>query len=235
MTDHNHHKQPDSVSRRARAQIAALFYERMMLVLLALLVLMLFVVPVLADTVIEGRLLVDLMLTAVLIVGTLAVSANRTLMWILAACSAVALALRWSEWILPLGLLAPVRDASVLLSLLVMSVAVGINVFGPDSNVMNRLIGAIVLYLLVAMMWASAYLIVSFADPSAFSKPTQPETPTLQWLYFSFTTLTTLGYGDIVPVSRLARSLAMVEALIGQLYPAVILARLVSVDLSNRP
>ena len=49
-----------------------------------------------------------------------------------------------------------------------------------------------------------------------------------RWVYFSFVTLTTVGYGDISPVARAARSLAMLEALIGQLYPAVILARLVS-------
>ncbi|KDP86646.1 hypothetical protein CF70_006185 [Cupriavidus sp. SK-3] len=48
------------------------------------------------------------------------------------------------------------------------------------------------------------------------------------WIYFSFVTLTTLGYGDITPVAHAAKSLAILEALIGQLYPAIVLARLVS-------
>jgi hypothetical protein len=48
------------------------------------------------------------------------------------------------------------------------------------------------------------------------------------WVYFSFSTLTTVGYGDITPVARVARSLSNMEALIGQLYPAIVLARLVS-------
>ena len=53
-------------------------------------------------------------------------------------------------------------------------------------------------------------------------------------MYFSFVTLTTVGYGDIVPVHRVARSLATAEALTGQLYIAVLLARLVSLEVSGR-
>jgi hypothetical protein len=52
--------------------------------------------------------------------------------------------------------------------------------------------------------------------------------------YFSFTTLTTLGYGDILPVSPVARSLATSEALFGQLYPAVMIARLISLEILGR-
>ena len=54
-----------------------------------------------------------------------------------------------------------------------------------------------------------------------------------EWVYFSFVTLTTVGYGDITPVAQGARSLAMLEALVGQLYPAVIIARLVSLQTSS--
>ena len=53
-------------------------------------------------------------------------------------------------------------------------------------------------------------------------------------LYFSFSTLTTLGYGDIVPLHPLARNLANLEAVIGQLYPATLLARLVSLEIEHR-
>ncbi len=58
---------------------------------------------------------------------------------------------------------------------------------------------------------------------------------TLQpWLYFSFVTLTTMGYGDITPIHPAARSLAVLEALVGQLYPAILLARLVSLEVQSR-
>ena len=52
--------------------------------------------------------------------------------------------------------------------------------------------------------------------------------------YFSFVTLTTLGYGDTVPVHPVARSLAIAEALVGQLYPAILIGRLVSLQISAR-
>lgn len=219
------------LSRRAREQLALLFYQRMMLVLLALLATMIFVVPVLTESVTVGRLAVDVMLSAILIVGTLAVSANRSALWVLGCFSLVALVLRWSEWVVPLGLLPLVRDASIMLTLLVMAVAVGMNVFGAQGDVLNRLIGAIVLYLLIATFWSLGYLMLSHQNPKSFSVPTPEQVPMMQWLYFSFSTLTTVGYGDITPVSRAARSLAMVEALLGQLYPAIILAKLVSAEM----
>jgi hypothetical protein len=53
-------------------------------------------------------------------------------------------------------------------------------------------------------------------------------------IYFSFATLTTVGYGDIVPVDPFARSLANMESIIGQLYPATLLARLVTLELESR-
>jgi Ion channel len=61
------------------------------------------------------------------------------------------------------------------------------------------------------------------------------EDPTIAaMVYFSFTTLTTLGYGDIVPLHPYARGLANIEAMIGQLYPAILIARLVSLELGDR-
>jgi voltage-gated potassium channel Kch len=53
-------------------------------------------------------------------------------------------------------------------------------------------------------------------------------------LYYSFVTLTTVGYGDVTPLAPAARSLAITEALIGQLFPAVLIARLVSMELASK-
>jgi Ion channel len=65
----------------------------------------------------------------------------------------------------------------------------------------------------------------------SWSKGEPPEVPKAQLGYFSFTTLTTLGFGDILPVSPLARSLAMLEGLVGQLFPVILIARLVAMEL----
>jgi hypothetical protein len=58
--------------------------------------------------------------------------------------------------------------------------------------------------------------------------------PMPRLIYFSFVTLTTVGYGDMAPIHPLTRSLATLEALVGQLYPAILIARLVSLELHAR-
>jgi len=85
-------------------------------------------------------------------------------------------------------------------------------------------------YLLLALWWTAAYTLVGRWVPGSFAglPPDAKEIQGFEALYFSLITLTTVGYGDIAPVSRPARMLAMVEALTGTLYLAVLVARLVS-------
>jgi hypothetical protein len=96
----------------------------------------------------------------------------------------------------------------------------------------QRIEGAVAAYLLLGLVWASAYRLVSLQIPDAFTGavPHQDEL-SAGWVYYSFVTLTTMGYGDITPVAPMARSLAVLEALTGQLYPAILLGRLVSLQL----
>ena len=71
-------------------------------------------------------------------------------------------------------------------------------------------------------------------EPGSFSlEPSATSNPQI-WMYFSFVTLTTVGYGDITPVSSVARTLAILEALTGQLDPASLLARLVALEVGSR-
>ncbi len=91
-------------------------------------------------------------------------------------------------------------------------------------------------YLLLGILWTLFYIPLAVMRPDAFLfNVTSPGTPLQDSLfYFSFVTLTTLGYGDIVPVSPLARSLAILEALTGVLFLAVLISRLVGSYNSNR-
>ncbi len=98
-----------------------------------------------------------------------------------------------------------------------------------DTRVNNEtLSGALDAYLLAGLAWAFAYSGIHATHPNAF---TGIETPTefSVWVYFSFVTMTTLGYGDISPAVEVTRSLAIAEALAGQIYLVVIVARLVSI------
>jgi len=100
-----------------------------------------------------------------------------------------------------------------------------------NSDVTNDTIrGAFCAYLLMGLAWASAYQLVALFQPGAINFGTGPEiTETQNFTYYSFVVLTTLGFGDITPVSGVARSLTWIEAVVGQLFIATIIARLVGV------
>jgi Ion channel len=126
------------------------------------------------------------------------------------------------------------RALTTLSAFLLLAIAVGINVFAFGHAVSDRVFGAVVLYLLLGILWAVAYQLVARLSPGAFAGHTDAGGELAEWAYFSFVTLTTVGYGDITPVALGARSLAILEALVGQLYPAVIIARLVSLQVGSK-
>ena len=98
-----------------------------------------------------------------------------------------------------------------------------------------RIQGAIAAFLLLGTAWGMVYGALHALDPGAFSvPPSEAGSLPATLLYFSFTTLTTLGYGDVTPVSPVARALANAEALTGLLYPAILISRLVTMELAHR-
>jgi hypothetical protein len=103
-------------------------------------------------------------------------------------------------------------------------------VFDREVLTSDRLWGAAATYLMIGVLWSFLYAIVDRAGAASFSIRGSPASMDLtDLLYFSFSTLTTTGFGDIVPVTRLARSAAVVESIIGQLFLAILIARLVGV------
>lgn len=110
-------------------------------------------------------------------------------------------------------------------------------VYAPGRITSRRLQGALVVYLNLALIFASAFSLIWELRPGAFANlslaaggPAVLDAMT----YFSLTTLTTTGYGDIVPVDPFARSLANLEAVLGQFYLAITVARLVTLELEGR-
>lgn len=118
-----------------------------------------------------------------------------------------------------------------------LSVVVARAVFAPGRVTFHRLLGAILLYLDIGFIFAALFSLTALTSAGAFTgiAPMQDDLATAAtWIYFSLVTLTSVGYGDIAPVHPLARSLANIEAIIGQLYPATLLARLVTLELESR-
>lgn len=124
-----------------------------------------------------------------------------------------------------------------MLSFGLLAFAVLRQTLAPGRVTLRRIEGAIAAYLLIGLIFAGAYELVGALAPGAFLRNGAPmATHALggDFVFFSFVTLTTTGYGDMVPVHPVARSLALLEAITGQLFLAVVLARLVSLEIADR-
>ena len=123
---------------------------------------------------------------------------------------------------------------TVLVTALVMS-----RTFAPGRVTAHRVQGAVLVYLNVAALCTIAFDVLATHAPGAIASTTggmlstDPRARMAELSYFSLATITTTGYGDLVPVHPLARSLANLEALFGQLFPATLLARLVALHLAH--
>ena len=127
--------------------------------------------------------------------------------------------------------------ASWLITGVTLSIVVARAVFAPGKVTYHRVIGAVLLYLSIGLIFVALFCFVALRIPNAFTGlgPLRDNLAVAgNLIYFSFVTLTSVGYGDIVPLHPFARGLANVEAIIGQLYPATLLARLVTLQLEGR-
>lgn len=122
-----------------------------------------------------------------------------------------------------------------LIFAITLSWVVARQVFAAGRVTYHRIVGAILLYFLISLIFVALYLIVGQAIPKAFSGVAIEDSTALasNLIYFSFVTLTSTGYGDIFPVHPIARSLCNLESIVGQLYPAILLARLVTQELGD--
>jgi hypothetical protein len=106
-------------------------------------------------------------------------------------------------------------------------------VFAPGRITYHRIMGAILLYLTIGVTFVALYTFIGLLIPDSFSGMSLKDSPTFAstMVYFSFGTLTTAGSADISPLHPIARSLTNLEAMIGQLYPATLLARIVTLEI----
>jgi hypothetical protein len=172
----------------------------------------------------------------VVIGGVTIISTSRlalALMGIAIAANALVFVLRLypPAWAYNLHLLA----GAWLVITITLGAVVARAVFGRGRVTYHRIVGAVLLYLLVAVGFASLFAFVGLTIPDAFKGLAFKDDAALtsELLYLSMVSLTSTGYGDIVPVHPMARTLCNLEAVVGQLYPATLLARLVTLELRN--
>jgi hypothetical protein len=179
-----------------------------------------------------GDIIVSILLSLVLISAVLAVSNRRSTLVVAVLLAIPAIIGRWIDHFRP----HIVPPAVFLIAGLVLVAFVVINLLrfvlrAPSVNA-EVLCAGISAYLMLGLAWTMAYWLVDQLTPGgAFSFNTNAGTRSMNGFtgfYFSFITLSTVGYGDITPVSRIARWLSAMEAMTGLLYVAVLIARLVA-------
>jgi len=186
-----------------------------------------------------GKFLVLIFFSLILISGATFVLDKRILRIFILGSVLLNLVLHWVTYIMDVAGFASWVVFSDFICCGMLAVIVLLQVFREGPITIHRITGAIAVYLLIGLMWAFVYQLIALQSPAAFKLPASMGTysaDTLQsnLLYFSFVTLTTLGYGDILAVHPSARMLVMLEALTGQLFPAILLARLVSLEIMHR-
>lgn len=172
----------------------------------------------------------DAAFAVVLLTGVLALSEHGLAWRLLMAAALVAIGVVLANWMVPVA--DPVIRVAELVAVLLLVLVVLGQTFRAGPVTSHRIQGGIAAYLLLGLMWAVAYALVETLHPGSFSGAIGVAGGHRAWTYFSFVTLTTVGYGDILPVSPAARSLAVLEAVTGPLYIAILLARLVSLAMT---
>ena len=177
-------------------------------------------------------------LSLALFAGILTMVKQKTLRWISIVVLAVAIAFKSATLVskAPWLIMGDTLFTFFTLSALVYVLFLQVSREGPVTA--HRIRGAIALYLLIAMLFAFLFRLAEELVPGAFSMPRDwsraASSSGEAFYYFSIVTMTTVGFGDITAVHPLVRSLVMLEALIGQLYPAILIARLVTLEIETR-
>lgn len=207
--------------------------DRGLTLLLSFLCLVVFVVFPLGNLHILGKLALSIFISLILISGTTAVAHDMLTTTLVGTVVIASLLVRWSVIMLGWTELEYLNIPLSFVSCVILAVLVTIRVFGKGAINVHRIQGAIAVYLLLGLIFAFAFEWLEMARPGAFTFTTSDlaSDRSAHFVYFSLVALTTVGFGDITPVHPFARSLTSLEALIGQLYPAILLARLVSLEL----
>jgi hypothetical protein len=212
------------------------YSDRLLSVLTVLLLIMLFVVAPFHAAGIKMFEAFGAIVALVMVAGVLVISASPTATLVILAGFSLNVFVVISRLISPSAYDLYLVATAWFVIVCTLAVVVARTVFAGGRVSFHRIVGAVLLYLLIALAFVSLFMLVGLLVPNAFSGLVFEDNEKLasNLIYFSFVTLTSTGYGDIYPVHPIARSLCNLETIIGQLYPATLLARLVSLEIAGR-
>jgi hypothetical protein len=188
-----------------------------------------------------ANIIVSILFSAVLVSAVYAVSQKKGLFAFSILLLCPALVGSWSVYFIESLSLEVIGKSFSAFFLVFSAISMLNHVFREDYVTVDTIAGAICVYLLIGLTWAYLYSVTELLLPGAFifepftarASGSLVHDKSSLFFYYSFVTLTTLGYGDITPITPLARSLSMLEAVIGPIYLTVLVARLVALQISH--
>jgi hypothetical protein len=200
------------------------------------LTMLLFIITPLREAGLPGRLFLDLIIVTLMIFGALKVDQSRIATALIIAVVLISATVLGAGRIHPRPFLHEAGSVLSTITLLIYVRIVLLVMFRSGPVTWSRVQGGVCAYLLIGMAWASAYQFLEQLCPGAFrfvTAPTDIDQLTSKLTYFSFGTLTSVG-SDISPVHPFARSLTIGEAVVGQLFPAILIGALVAMAMQSR-
>jgi len=209
-------------------------FEQRFLILLILFFVMLAVGPFIRD---YGKLryIFDLVVSGIFLSAMYAV-VEKTRHLIIAACLAVPMLVSvWLKYFMDVRALSIIGEICGILFFAYSIYNIVKYLFKQKEVTKETICAAVVIYMLMAFMWARAYRLLDLFHPESFSMPEgNVFSDTTVYLYYSFVTITTLGYGDISPLTDKASGLSIIEAVSGQIFLVVLVSWLVGMHVSKR-
>ena len=221
------------MAKKTYASITEFFSKHRIILLLTAILSMIIGSPFL-DDIFHYRVIPDIFITIIFIFGIYAISRNKMHIYIALGLAIPMFSGIWSFHLygnlklLVFGQLFAVLFIGFVIILLIKFI------INEKETTKEVIFAAVVVYLLMAMMWAYLYMILAYFYPGSLSISEGSSRDTFQYIYFSFVTITTLGYGDIAPLTHKAGSLVILEAVVGQIYLVVVVAWLVGMYVSRR-
>jgi hypothetical protein len=204
---------------------------------LVALVVLLLTVP-LVDEIVAGELVESVLITVVLLSAVVAVGGRRRSLVTGLLLVAPAVVAKWAAHVWPGTVPPEFTQAAAIVFLAFVTLRLFYFILTAPRVDSEVICAAVAVYLILGLIWGFAYSMVAGLNPKAFAftvaADPNPAMIRFQSLYFSFVTLTTVGYGDIVPVSKAARVLAMTEAIAGMFFGTILIARLVTLYSSDQ-
>lgn len=206
--------------------------DRSLSITLLLLLLFIFVlVPSLTPSG-GGEISIKITYSIILLTGIFSVAKSKMFVTIVGIAAVISLFVNWLSEVEPTRPVFITHDVVAIFFNLLFGFAILLKTFKEGEITFQRIQGSIVVYLVIGLTFSYAFhAIYLLSGDTSFNNLKGDGLK--EFLYFSLTSLTTMGYGDITPVHPIARSFANLEALIGQLYPAILIARLVSMEFES--